>query len=168
MKKLIMLTAVIILLGSVTLNRPAMAGSTSPYGPEGDRFGLGIILGEPSGLSAKGYFSPRVAGDLIVSWSFVHDALIIVGDVLYDFVDIPVNTRSFTLPFYAGVGGMIGFIEKGNDDGKTFVGVRVPVGVAMQFTNYPIEVFFEVAPGIELAPSTDPDVTGGIGARFFF
>lgn len=144
------------------------AGSVDPYGPKGKRFGVGIIAGDPTGLSAKGYVTERFAIDGIFSWSFVDEAFIIIGDLTYDFLDIPINSSKFSLPFYAGAGMKIGFDQKGKNDGETLVGVRVPVGVALQWTNYPIEVFFEVAPGIELSPESEFDVTGGIGVRFYF
>ena len=144
------------------------ARTPSPYGPKGKHFGLGFILGDPTGLSGKVYITERFAIDAIASWSFVDDAIVIIGDLTYDILDIPVDVQAFTLPFYIGAGAKVGFIEKGNDDGETLVGIRGPVGVAMQFNNLPIEVFFEVAPGIELAPETEADVTGGIGIRFYF
>ncbi len=146
----------------------AIPSETTAYGPKGRRFGAGIIAGEPTGISLRGYVSSRVALDLIASWSFLDDALTLIGDVTYDFFDIPVNTNSFSLPFYAGAGGILGFGQRGKNDGRTIVGVRVPVGVAMQFINHPVEVFFEVAPGVQLAPSTKFDITGGIGVRYYF
>ncbi len=140
--------------------------STDAYGPQNKRFGVGIIAGEPSGLSLKGYLSSQLAIDAIVAWSFVDDSLTLVGDVIYDFFDIPVNTSKVTVPFYAGAGARIGFNAGKND--KTKVGIRIPVGVAVQWTQYPIEVFIEAGPGIEVAPETEFDISGGIGARFYF
>ena len=156
--------AVSLLMSGVSVE----ARTPSPYGPKGKHFGMGFILGDPTGITGKGYITDRFAIDAIGSWSFVDDAIVVIGDLTYDFLDIPVDVQAFTLPFYVGVGAKVGFIEKGDKDGDTLVGIRVPVGVAMQFTRYPIELYFEVAPGIELAPETEADVTGGIGVRFYF
>ncbi|MBI4125852.1 MAG: hypothetical protein HY465_00005 [Deltaproteobacteria bacterium] len=158
-----------VIVGVVTvLTTAAEAREASPHGPKGKRFGAGIVLGEPTGLTGKGYVTEHFAVDGIASWSFVDEALTLVGDVTYDFFDIPVDTDVITLPFYAGAGGKLGFDRGGRNDGDTIVGVRVPVGVAVQWVKYPIEVYLEVAPGIELAPSTEVDITGGLGARFYF
>lgn len=144
---------------------------TSPaheYGPQGRRFGLGIIAGDPTGLSAKGYVTPKFAIDGIVAWSFVDGGFMMIGDLTYEFFDFSTGMSDFSVPFYVGAGAKVGFDRRGKNSGRTIVGVRVPVGVAMQFVKYPIEVFFEVAPGIELAPSTEFDITGGIGVRWYF
>ncbi len=165
---LIWVGLVAMLLTSNGLLQSVEAGSTDPYGPKARRFGAGIILGDPTGISLKGYVSSRIAIDGIFSWSFVDDAFILIGDLTYDILDIPVNASSFTLPFYIGAGAKVGFVQRGNRDGKTLIGVRVPVGVGMQFINHAVEVFFEVAPGFEVSPATDFDITGGIGVRYYF
>jgi hypothetical protein len=158
---------VITLLVTIGAASYAEAG-TDPYGPQNKRFGIGIIAGEPTGLSLKGYLTSQFAIDAIASWSFVEDSFTLIGDLTYDFFDFNTNLSSFSLPFYAGAGVKIGFDQGGKNDGKTIVGVRIPIGVAMQFVKYPVEVFFEVAPGIEFSPETEFDFTGGIGARFYF
>ena len=47
---------------------PSKAGS---YGPKEKRLGAGIVLGDPTGFSAKGFIAPKLGVDVIVSWSFV-------------------------------------------------------------------------------------------------
>lgn len=153
---------------AVTLFAVALLAGGSEYGPKGKRFGAGIIAGEPTGISLKGYLSRYLALDGIASWSFVDRGLTLIGDVTYDFLDIPLSSSSVTLPFYAGVGGKVAIRPRGRDDHKTIVGIRVPVGVAVQWINYPVEVFFEAGPGIDLVPKTQFDITGGIGARYYF
>ena len=134
----------------------------------GSRFGLGVILGEPTGLTMKGYVSPVVALDLIASWSFVDDAITIIGDVTWDVTDVAIQSTTFSMPFYLGAGIKVGFVRGGKNKGKEIVGARVPVGLAMQFTRIPLEAFVEVAPGMEFTPATEFDFTGGLGARFYF
>lgn len=146
----------------------AWAGDPSAYGPEGKRFGAGIYLGEPTGITLKGYPGPRLAIDGIAAWSFYENSVTFIGAVTYDFIDIPVSTSVITLPFYAGVGGKLAIDRGGKDDGRTTFGLRVPVGIAVQYTRHPVEIFFEVAPGLRLVPATDFDLTGGVGVRFYF
>jgi hypothetical protein len=156
------------LLAAVLTHQAAAAAESSSYGPKSKRFGAGLYLGDPTGLTLKGYLTERLALDAIVAWSFIESSFTLIGDVTYDILDIPVNASSFTLPFYAGAGGKVGFDKGGNGDGETIAAIRVPVGVAMQFVNYPIEVFLEVAPGVQIIQETEFDLTGGIGARFYF
>ena len=66
------------------------------------------------------------------------------------------------LPFYVGVGGEV---ILANDP---VIGVRVPLGLDYMFNNAPVDIFVELVPILRLAPSTDFDFAGGIGARYWF
>lgn len=147
---------------------PLAALEHTAFGPKSKRLGAGFHLGDPTGFSMKGYLSKYLAADGIVAWSFVEESLTFIGDVTYEFFDIPTEATTVTFPFYAGVGGKVAFDRAGKNNGRTIGAVRIPVGVAAQWMTYPIEVFFELSPGMEFAPETVIDVTGGIGARFFF
>lgn len=137
------------------------------FGPEQKRFGLGIIAGEPTGLTAKGYLTPKVAVSGIASWSLIDESFTLISDVSYQFFDLA-NSSTVSVPFYVGAGAMLGFDQGGKNDGKTLFGVRAPVGVSVQWNDYPFEVFLEVAPGLEMVPESKFDMTGGLGARFYF
>lgn len=155
----------IVLIAVVGFSVSALAGA---YGPKEKKFGAGIVLGDPTGFTLKGYVAPKLAIDGFVSWSFVEEAFVLIGDVIYEFAEIPVETRKITLPFYAGAGAKIGVDQGGKNNNRTVAGLRIPVGIAVQFVQYPIEIFLEVAPGMEVAPSTAVDVTGGLGGRYYF
>lgn len=157
-----------LFLTSVFCFDAASKSAQKNYGPKNKRFGAGIVLGEPTGVTFKGYVSEKLAIDAFASWSFTDEAFVLMGDAIYEFVNIPVGAKTFTLPFYAGAGAKISFDEGGKNKDKTTGGIRIPLGVALQWVNHPIEVFVEVAPGIELAPNTEVDITGGVGARFYF
>jgi len=173
MKKNKMIALGLVLIG-MAFSLTAMAKSHSSshnnnpaaYGPEGKRFGAGLYLGEPTGLTFKGYINSRLAINGIAAWGLRDEAFTVIGDVLYEFLDIPVDSNVLTFPFYAGAGAKLGFNAGPND--RTVAGIRVPVGVALQWINHPVEVFAEIAPGMEVAPSTKLDIMGGIGARFYF
>jgi hypothetical protein len=75
---------------------------------------------------------------------------------------------SVTFPVYIGVGGKVGIRGKKDNERKTIVGIRVPLGVGAQWTSIPLEVYAEVAPGIEVVPGTEFDLTGGVGVRYYF
>ncbi len=125
-------------------------------------FGLGVILGEPTGLSGKYWTSSTNAIDGGLAWSFRHAGFFHVhADYLWHFPLRAQTTERFT--FYAGVGGRLGI-----DDHDALLGVRIVGGFAFWPRNTPLDIFVEVAPVVDLAPATDLSANGGIGIRFFF
>lgn len=138
------------------------------YGPKGKRFGVGLYMGEPTGITLKGYVSSRLAIDGIAAWSFYEDAVTFIGDVTYDFVDLPIHSATVRMPFYAGAGGKIAVDRSGRDRDRTTGAIRIPVGIGIHFNNHPVEISFEVAPGIQVAPATSFDLTGGVAVRLYF
>lgn len=164
--KRILLSSFLAVLLTVCAAPALQAKSPSAYGPKGKRFGVGLHLGEPTGFTLKGYLTQRWALDGIFAWSFIDDALTIIGDATFEILDIPVDTNVITLPFYVGGGGKVA-INAGHDD-RTEAAIRVPVGLAVQWVNHPVEVFLELGPGVKVAPETEFDLTGGIGVRYYF
>lgn len=146
------------------LFKPAFA---TDYGPQGKKFGLGIILGEPSGVTGKYYLSEKFAIDGIVSWSFMDESLVLIADGTYEIVNLSTSASKMSFPLYIGVGAKLTLAGDDNNDDALF-GIRVPIGIALQWDNHPFEVFFEIAPGFEFIPDGEFDLTGGIGARYYF
>lgn len=139
---------------------PATASSTPGLG----RFGLGAILGEPTGLSAKMWLSEKTAVDAGLAYSFDDPASFhLHGDFLFHNFDL-LPVAKGQCPVYFGVGGRVKF-ERRND---SRAGVRFPVGVAYMFANTPVDVFAEVAPILDLSPKTRLAFNGAIGIRYFF
>jgi len=126
-------------------------------------FGLGIVAGEPTGVSFKQWLSGPDALDGAVAWSFGDDsALHIHVDYLYHTVwDGSVRVPGWKL--YIGVGGRLKLVE---DDNR--LGARVPFGVTYLFRSSPFDFFLEVAPILDLAPATELRMNGGVGIRFYF
>lgn len=129
-----------------------------------DGFGLGVIIGEPTGPSFKVWTSGKTAIDGALAWSLEgNNDLHIHADYLFhEFAVAKVEKGKF--PLYYGIGGRIRFHD-GNQDDE--VGVRVPVGMAYLFDNSPLELFFEIVPIVNLTPDTELDFNGGVGARFY-
>ncbi len=125
-------------------------------------FGLGIIVGEPTGVSLKTWMGSRNALDFAVAWSFgSHDALHLHIDYLFHNFNL-FDVDKGDLVLYYGVGGRLKAEEKAR------FGVRIPIGISYFFGKDPIEIFFELGPILDLAPATDFYMTGGIGIRYFF
>jgi len=131
------------------------------FGQNGD-IGLGIILGEPTGLSAKLWTGKTMAFDAGAAWSFVSGGFFQVhGDLLFHNFDLfKAYTGKWAL--YYGFGGRVKFAD------QTIVSVRVPIGISYQFEKTAIELFFEVVPMLDLLPATEVGISGGAGFRYFF
>lgn len=142
----------------------------SPASAAGGPFGLGVIVGEPTGITAKMYLDSekRYAADAGAAWSLSGDnELHLYGDYLfheYSLLHNALRVSKGKLPLYFGVGGRVKFRE--NKDDK--VGIRIPVGSAYQFDGFPLEAFAEVVPILDLAPDTKLAWNGGVGIRFHF
>jgi hypothetical protein len=145
------------------------------FGGAQDRgFGLGIILGEPTGVSLKGWQGKSTAIDGALAWSFAgNDFFQIHGDYLsHNFALLKVEKGK--LPFYYGIGGRIKFFGDGSNrrgrdnNDKTRIGVRVPLGLAYLFERTALDIFLEVVPILDLIPETEFDLNAAIGIRYFF
>jgi len=139
----------------------ALGGSAAAHAQGG--IGLGAFVGEPSGLSLKLWLQERAAFDVGVAWSFSgEDALHIHGNYLlhaYDLLEVPEGT----LPVYYGLGARVKILEE-----DTLVGIRAPVGLAYIFPSRAVDIFLEVVPILDVAPSTEFGLNGYVGARYFF
>jgi hypothetical protein len=122
-------------------------------------FGLGIVLGEPTGLNAQFYWNQNSAVDFTAAWS-LGDWLTVAGDYqIYNYLgDAPREWR-----WYYGLGSYMTF----PDDEDLTLGVRVPVGLKYHFPYSVIDAWAEVAPGIELLEDTQAILHGGIGLTFW-
>lgn len=127
-----------------------------------DGFGLGIIIGEPTGVSFKKFVADKRAIDGAVAWSFRHDGWFHLHvDHLWHNFDL-INVAKGRMPLYYGVGGRLSTPDKDLN-----LGVRIPVGLAYMFGDAPVDIFLEVVPILDLAPDSDVDFNAAIGARFY-
>ena len=126
-------------------------------------FGAGIIIGEPTGISLKGWLSSTTAIDAGIAWSLVHETSFhIHADYLIHAFSV-FETKE-KIPLYYGIGGRI----KTANHGDARLGVRMVVGVGYMFHNAPVDLFLEMAPILDLAPATELQLNAGFGSRFWF
>ena len=125
--------------------------------------GVGFMLGEPTGLSAKLWVNESNAFDAGLAWSFSNDASVqIHADYLYHRVHFfDKDDFEGRIPVYFGIGGRMIL----NDDSR--LGVRFPIGVGRTLVRFPVELFLEVVPIMDLAPDTDFAINGAIGFRYY-
>jgi hypothetical protein len=122
---------------------------------------IGVMLGEPTGINLKFWQNTNRAYDLGVAWSLQgNEAISIHGDYLWH---TWLTAEKGDLAVQYGIGARAWF-----SDNDSAVGARIPIGLNYLFEDAPIGVFVEIAPIIDLLPSTDSDGSGGIGARFYF
>ena len=139
-------------------------------------FGIGIIVGEPTGLSAKKWISDTAAIDAAAVWSFADfNSFQLHVDYLWHNYDL-IKTKELPgqLSVYYGIGGRIKLKSSNGGNGKsdkdedTRLGVRVPVGLSYTLKENPVELFAEVVPLLDVVPETKPGIGIGIGARYYF
>lgn len=124
--------------------------------------GLGVMLGEPTGISAKMWKSDKIAYDAGLAWAFTNNSYLhLHADYLIHKNDL-IKIDKFTIPFYYGLGARIGF-------GDEFrLGARIPVGVEYFFGDKKFDAFCEIVPVLDLLPGTGFGVGGAIGLRYNF
>ena len=138
------------------------------FGESSHNFGVGIIAGEPTGVSFKLWTSQTTGFDAGAAWSFVGGEYFQVhGDfLLHNYNLFRVDTGKMSL-FY-GVGGRLKFGEDALGDNETTLSLRVPVGIAYEFEKTPIEIFLEIVPMLDVVPATEISIAGAVGFRYYF
>ncbi len=149
----------------------ALAQSTlAERGP----FGLGAMYGMTgpnarylAGITAK-YFldeTHAIDGAVLRRIDKDNEDWYIWADYLYHFRSlIPLDQDQGEAPVYLGIGGRLKLQESNEDK----FGIRFPVGLAYEFAIAPVDLFIEVVPIWDVALSSDFDLEGGVGVRFFF
>jgi hypothetical protein len=133
-------------------------------------FGAGIVLGDPTGLTAKYNLSNQNAIDAALSFGghnnfYVHATYLWLMPPVFNIKQYPVN-------WYFGLGARLADHDHNHNnddhDNGTYLGVRGPLGLRMNFDNPRIELFGEVSFAMDVTPETDFDIDFGIGARYYF
>ncbi len=130
---------------------------------QNQRHELGIILGEPTGLSYKYWLSTASAIHTSAAWSFFPDQLF---DLHTDYQIHLFNTFTMpkgSLPVFFGAG-----ITLRAAADRTVLGLRAITGLNYYFEKVPIALFCELAPRFDLIPTTGAGLNGGIGIRYCF
>lgn len=133
--------------------------SQTPAFAASSNLGVGVILGDPTGLTFTHRFSTEreLRPFLAYDWGNSFE----IG-VDYRFRRpgagwLPQELKS-TVPFF-GIGARI---ENDNQ-----FGLRLPVGLQYRFAGTPSEVGLELVPGIGLAPDTEAHFEGGFTFTYF-
>lgn len=141
-------------------------------------FGAGIMVGEPTGVSVKGWLSADRAIDGGLAWSLRGASYFSIhADYLFHNMEL-IKLNKGRLPLYYGPGVRLRswtgdrYWDHGRwygyEGSRARLGVRFPVGLDYLPDNSPVDVFLEVAPALDLLPSTSFDIGAAIRVRYWF
>ncbi|SMO43379.1 hypothetical protein [Gracilimonas mengyeensis] len=152
-----LLFSAVLMLLTVISTTNAQAQSAPGHGKN---FGVGVMLGEPSGVTVKNWFSERSAFDIGAAWSLTgrNEAIHMHADYLMHSW-FPENDG---VAFYYGIGGRVIFAD------NPTAGARIPLGLTYVFTNVPLDIFVEAVPILDLAPDVKFAGNGAVGLRYYF
>jgi hypothetical protein len=146
-------------------------------GTDKGTFGVGIILGEPTGFTAKLYLKDDRAIQAAVGSAFIGGGLQLHGDYLFHPYVLQ-NRPSFVLPVYVGPGVRLIDYTSGRTDGSGAstsafaLGARGVVGLLFDFKDVPLDAFIEVAGVLEYEFRSGAGfalrLNAGGGARYYF
>lgn len=154
MAKSFQFSGILIFILTYLISSDALAQAERPS------FGVGIIIGEPTGVSVKKYLSTRGAFDIGAAWSLTNqnEALHLHSNLLFQ----DGITKNPNLYFYHGVGARVLFANNAK------IGIRAPLGLAYIFPNIPFDFFVEVAPILDVFRDIALAGNGGFGFRYYF
>ena len=130
----------------------------------GGDFDLGIIIGEPTGLSAKKWLDATHAIDVAVGWKTgtVDEATVQADYLIHDFTII--RGGNWPTVFYYGIGARV----HDRNNRRQRDGIRLPVGVEIEAVVPSLQLFAELVPRLDVSPETDFHIDGALGFRYRF
>jgi len=152
----------------------SMVGA-SPASAEDEKgaLGVGLILGEPTGISAKLYLSDDTAVDAAAGGAFIGGGVQAHADFLWH-PWVLTNEDTFVMPAYFGLGARVLDHDRSGADDDFHMGVRLVGGILFDFRTVPLDVFVELAIVGEWASADDdhggfgPAINLGLGGRYYF
>jgi hypothetical protein len=177
-RHLLSLGLALALSAAVLVPRPAAA---SDY-QSGYTFGIGVVLGQPTGVSMEFLLGAGHAIQAVVGFDMRwRDGLIASVNWLWHPLIIT-STSAFDLSFHFGAGLYFGawfnryWAHGCRDaaghwvycDDEVGAGAHFPIGLDMFFKAVPVEVYLELAPGFWFVPFIDWEIFGGLGGRYYF
>ncbi len=143
------------------------------FQPKNGDFGVGLVLGSPTGITAKYWLNDRNAFDAAIGFG----DLTIQADYLWHSWTVFPQPPSGRVAGYMGLGAQIENDNEGeyrhDEDyqhhyNRTSAGVRVPFGATYFFHRAPFELFLELVPLIEFTDQADFQLDAGLGGRYYF
>jgi hypothetical protein len=155
------LVATILALALVAVPAAARAQRTVGHAGPGGSFGLGLVVGSPSGLSAELSLGGAGALDFALGLDVFSDRDFYFH-LVYKAYLVELVSGNPRLPLYLGIGGFV------SDHKDIRLGARAPLGIALDFTNAPVHVFLEAALLVTVIDKPKAGVGGAVGFHYFF
>jgi hypothetical protein len=138
-----------------------------------DKFGIGVGIGDISGISLYGKIDAKHFGQSLVSFSNETDSFAISADYGIAFPgvlkDLPIIT-----PYY-GFGAVLVkyprwfyYRSVAHSGSTTAVGGRLPLGAQLDIPETPIQLALEIVPGILVIPGTYVFIDAMFAVRVVF
>jgi hypothetical protein len=119
--------------------------------------GLGFMLGNPTGVTAKKWLSDTQAIDAVAGFSFgKHTNFSLHSDYLWHSKDALYYQDETPLDLYYGLGGSIQ------------LGLRLPIGVSRTISESKADMFGEIAPIFDFVDAKRIEIHLAFGARYYF
>src|SRR5437763_8332318 len=126
-------------------------------------FGLGLFLGEPTGLDFKIGLNHRSGLDIVLGFDTLREGRAGYGHLTYLVTPVVAQGDAVTVPLRLGIGAAV--FGNSND---LAVAVRAPFELGLRLRRTPLEFYGEIALALEfIDPANDLqlDVQGGLGFR---
>ena len=133
-----------------------------PFYQKGN-FEIGGVAGMPSGISSRWWIVDIFGIDFTLGSTIRRDFVFTLDFLLEHFTLY--RSNDLHVRFFYGVGGLFGYDYQ---DKEFFSNVRIPVGLSMPFTQYPLTLSLFAAPALVITPKIGFDVNWGIAARYNF
>lgn len=124
--------------------------------------GLGLFLGDPTGLDLKIGLSNRSGLDFVLGYDTYRDGRAGYGHLTYLVTPLVGHGTSVLVPLRIGIGAAI--LGPGND---LTAAIRAPLELGLRLRSAPLEFYGELALALVFR-DTDLHLQGGLGFRVFF
>ena len=150
-----------------TWGQPAVAEPAITLADDPQGAGIGLILGEPTGLSVSWRRDGPSTFDGALAWSVPESRVHLHADYLHELISFRDPAAPVVeFPVYIGIGPRL-HLGDGGGSRSSIIAVRVPVGLGVEAPGIPVEGFFELVPVVGLYPSTRMDFDAALGVRVY-
>ncbi len=167
-----MRTVIALVLAIAAVPRVAAADDDEgERGVDKGTFGVGLIIGEPTGICAKLYLKDDQAIQAAVGGAFIGGGIQVHAD--YVFHPYILQTRdSFVLATYIGPGVRFIQYSNGREASSVALGLRATGGLLFDFKEVPLDAFLEVSGVFEYqfeeGEGAGLALNAGAGVRYYF
>jgi hypothetical protein len=148
-KRILFFCILMVLLANVSLS-------------QGHGLGLGLMIGEPTGISCKGWVSNSGAIQLGIGYPSLSSSYGTALSAEYLWHAHIFRSHEY-FPLYYGLGGIFGV-----SGGTNLMGARGVLGIAWWPHRSSIDVFLQLVPTIYFEPTSHFEFDFGFGVRYFF